>query len=288
MKDGNYFFYLIALAIIFFSGCLSAPEQDGVVQKNLTSEKENNIVDIDKMVQNENINGLTNALNNSDKNVRLKAAKLMGDIMTEKGQKMSLDDQIRIYGSPQKDDTRLTISLNALYQALNDRDTQVRAQAAKSLGMIGDIRAGKYLSNALNDNDSQVRSEVVGALGRIGVETISEYPLRLALKDPDPKIRKDAEKALQAMKLEPYPVPNTGTYLRGEEDTSDYDGYRLDFKNPGPRDGFIEIGDKAVFVRANDTCHVRNVNPAAIRFVTGDKWNDSLKEFSENVTQVYV
>ena len=105
MKNGNYFFYLNAMVILFLSGCLSVPEQDDVDQKNFTFERQKEIVDLDKMVQNEDINGLANALNDTDKNLRLEAAKLMGDIMTGKGQKMSLDDQIKIYGGPQEDMT---------------------------------------------------------------------------------------------------------------------------------------------------------------------------------------
>jgi HEAT repeat protein len=286
----NYFVYLTTIVIIFLSGCLNEPEQDDIDQRNLTFEKQTEVVDLDKMTQNGDINLLAVALNDTDKNVRLKASKLIGDIMSGKGQKISLDDQIRIHGNTQgNQDTRLTISLNALIHSLNDKDAQVRAQTANSLGIIGDIRAGKPLSDALNDNDSQVRSEVVDALGRIGIVNISEKPLRQALKNPDPEVRKNAENALHAMKLEPYPVPNTGTYLRGEEDTSDYDGWRFSYKNSGPRNGFIEIGNKAVFVRVNDTCYIRKVNPGnAVYFTAGDKWNNDLKSFSENVTRVYV
>jgi hypothetical protein len=289
MRNESYFVYLTVMFIIFSSGCLSGPEQKTVEKKNVTIGT--NIVDLEKMAQNGDINELASALNDTDKNVRLEAAKLMGEKMAGKGQKMSLDEQIRIYGNIQDnhDDIGLTTSLNSLILALNDTDTLVRAQAAKSLGEIGDIKAGNSLLKALNDNNSQIRSEVVGAFGCIGIASVSERPLRQALKDPDPEVRKKAECALIDMKLEPYPVPNTGTYIKGEESTSNYEGWRFSLKNPGPKHGFIEIDGKVVFIRANDTCYIPcNGKDSAAYLTTGDKWDSDLKKFSENVARVQV
>lgn len=54
-----------------------------------------------------------------------------------------------------------------LIGALTDRDHEVREEAAKALGMIGDKKAVEPLNEALKDTDAKVRREAELALARL-------------------------------------------------------------------------------------------------------------------------
>ena len=87
-------------------------------------------------------------------------------------------------------------SVEALIQALKDRNARVRKRAAVILGTIGDLRAVEPLVEALNDVDVFVRCTVATNLGRIGDETAVKALID-ALKDEDGRVRIDAERALE-------------------------------------------------------------------------------------------
>jgi HEAT repeat protein len=88
------------------------------------------------------------------------------------------------------------ISLSSLINALGDPHEAVRSKAAWSLGEIGDRRALWPLIIALNDSDGQVRAQSALALGKIG-DMNATIPLIQALKDKDAK--ESAARALGAI-----------------------------------------------------------------------------------------
>src|SRR6266436_293168 len=69
-------------------------------------------------------------------------------------------------------------AVKALAEALQDKDAEVRKNAAQSLGRIGKEAkfAVKALTEALKDTDLDVRGASALALGRIGKEAVSAAP----------------------------------------------------------------------------------------------------------------
>ncbi len=80
--------------------------------------------------------------------------------------------------------------------ALQDEDSEVRAQAARSLGSIEDAAAVPFLDKILRDDVSEkVREQAAWALGMI--ESVAAVPvLRAAISDPSQNVRKQAAWAL--------------------------------------------------------------------------------------------
>lgn len=58
--------------------------------------------------------------------------------------------------------------LQHLRDALKDSEAEVRAAAAKALGVIGDTRTIDELKAASQDESAEVRAAAVEALGKIG------------------------------------------------------------------------------------------------------------------------
>jgi len=87
-------------------------------------------------------------------------------------------------------------SVEALIEALKDKNASVRKRAASILGDIRDIRAVEPLVSALDDADVFVRCTVAINLGRIGDER-AVIPLINSLKDEDGRVRIDSERALE-------------------------------------------------------------------------------------------
>jgi HEAT repeat protein len=112
---------------------------------------------------------LIQALKNKDRDVRMAAAGILGEI----GNKMAVEPLIK---------------------ALKDEDKDVRKVIVKVLGKIGDIRAVEPLIHALKNEDWIVRQYIVMSLGRMGKQAVE--PLIEAFKDEDLKVRTGAAKAL--------------------------------------------------------------------------------------------
>jgi deoxyhypusine monooxygenase len=288
---------------MILSGCLSEPSQ---ISREDTSKEESTSFDssfdanlvIGDMASKGDILGLTSALNDSDKFVRLEAAKALGILMAGSGLKDDPDITLRKFGVYNKAaDPSLEVTLQALIYALNDTDEMVRSEAASSLGEIGDRSVVGPLIQALKDPHPLVRANSAHSLGNIGLQRESEYPLRLALKDSNLEVKKSAESALRSMKLEPYPAPNTGTYLIGAREKREYDGYKVDVSNPGPKDAVFELTHPggvpyiAVFVRSKDSYNILStqISPGDHLYITtGDEWDNDQLKFTKNVIRTRV
>jgi len=85
--------------------------------------------------------------------------------------------------------------MNKLIAALKDWDSEVRRNAAISLGQIGDTRAVEPLIAALKDGDWGVRRNAATSLGQIG-DTRAVEPLIAALKDRNLYVRLHAATSL--------------------------------------------------------------------------------------------
>ena len=270
-------YLLLALTTIAFSGCLSGSHTNELKSKG-------------------DIQSLTAALNDSNKDTRSQAAKALGILMAGKGQKEDPNLALANYGSIKTNsDPSLDQSVNALIRALNDIDQDVRIEAIKAIGEIGDRRAVDPLVQELKDSNSLIRANSAEALGNIGLKTKAAIPLFAALKDSDPAVKTNAETALKAMGLEPYPAPRTGTYLLGEPYTSQFGGWVLYLNNTGQYNGIFEISDPgekpyvAVFIRAGDTYNIDNVPPGDdITATFGDNWDRDQGIFTKNVYAIYI
>ena len=92
-----------------------------------------------------------------------------------------------------------------LLQQLADKNRQVRHEAAKALGEIGDERAVPHLIQALSDKYTKVREAAVSALGRIGAERAAPHLVQ-TLGDQSVRVRSEAVKALS--QIGPAAVPH--------------------------------------------------------------------------------
>ncbi len=92
------------------------------------------------------------------------------------------------------------IAIKPLITALKDKDNDIRVEAARLLGIIGDPQAIQPLIEALKiqksykENSSRVSIIAAQSLALIGVSAVE--PLITALKDPDPDVRSGAATAL--------------------------------------------------------------------------------------------
>ncbi len=124
----------------------------------------------------QNINDLIQKLHSENANIRVSAARALG--------------QMR--------DTR---ALEPLIVALHDIDWNVRAFTAWALGMIGDARAIEPLIAALRDESGYVRASAAAAMGEIG-DTRAAESLIVALSDEDSDVRSNAAWALRILGVE--------------------------------------------------------------------------------------
>lgn len=100
---------------------------------------------------------------------------------------------IKDLGHSKADDSS---SLQALIEALQDTEPANRAEAARSLGMIGGP-AVDVLISALRHNDIMVRREAAVSLGKVGPAAKPAAPLLAGmLKDADLKVRMSAATSL--------------------------------------------------------------------------------------------
>jgi HEAT repeat protein len=115
------------------------------------------------------VKSLMAALEDGDEQVRLHAADLLGSL----GDARAVDALIRALGGADK---RLGVNagyalcqigapaVEALIEALETGNAQMRQNAAETLGKIGDRRAVEPLLPALEDADAEVRNQAAGAL----------------------------------------------------------------------------------------------------------------------------
>lgn len=83
-------------------------------------------------------------------------------------------------------------------QQLKDSNREVRAEAAKALGELGDPRAVDPLIPLLKDEVKLVRARAAEALGTLG-DMRAVDPLIPVLKDEDEWVREHAKKALEQL-----------------------------------------------------------------------------------------
>ncbi len=130
-----------------YRACAFALSQIGAVMANDTEA-------VDKTVL---VPALLEALGDEHYGVRVKAARLLGQLGDERG-------------------------VDFLIAALDDEHYGVRVVAARSLGQLGNARGVDFLVAALDDEDWQRRAAVAGALGEGGSERAVE-PLVALLRD---------------------------------------------------------------------------------------------------------
>ena len=123
---------------------------------------------IEKLKENEDVDGLINALKHKNVDIQEKAVKALGEI-----------------GEP---------AVEPLLQALDEEDWYVRRAAVMALGEVGGARALTPLIKALKDNESVVRGAAVEAFGIIGEPAVE--PLLQALDEEDCHVRAAAVRAL--------------------------------------------------------------------------------------------
>ena len=133
------------------------------------------------------IEELIRALEDSNSDVRQKAAEALGKI----------------------GDAR---AVEPLIKALENNNIDVRARVARALGEIGDTRAVKPLIRVLEDNVFCVRIEVIVALGTIG-DTRAIKPLIKALRNRHESVRWPAAEALDKLHWSPASELETAYYL---------------------------------------------------------------------------
>jgi HEAT repeat protein len=87
-----------------------------------------------------------------------------------------------------------------LIELLQDRDSEIRWNAARTLGLIGPqakAAVPALISALKKDDDPLVREHAAEALGDIGPDAKDAVePLTAALKDPDARVRRDAVRSL--------------------------------------------------------------------------------------------
>ena len=86
--------------------------------------------------------------------------------------------------------------VQSLHTAFQDRDPQVRKNAARALGDIGSDQAVEGLIAALQDRDPQVRKSAARALGDIGSDQAVEGLIAALQDEGGPVVRKSAAEAL--------------------------------------------------------------------------------------------
>lgn len=83
-----------------------------------------------------------------------------------------------------------------LIRGLSDPDPYVREICAQGLGYIGDERAALPLAKALSDKEASVRRRAAAALATVPAKAAQPALERVAVKDPDPDVRRYAVEAL--------------------------------------------------------------------------------------------
>jgi len=101
----------------------------------------------------------------------------------------------RFFNSPNVEKLQAKGAVQDLIKALDFEDAEVRRQAAKALGEIGDARGITPLTEALKDEEWEVRRQAAEVLGKIGDWPVVE-PLIETLKDGEWSVREETARAL--------------------------------------------------------------------------------------------
>ena len=109
------------------------------------------ILDIEKMENNRDIDGLINALKiSSNENIRLKVVESINSLLFINKMTGSLD---------------VNKTFLPLTNSLKDENSDVRIKAAEALSQFFLIRSFNFLIDELNDDDPNVRRNVSASLG---------------------------------------------------------------------------------------------------------------------------
>ncbi|GBL13446.1 phycocyanobilin lyase subunit alpha [Microcystis aeruginosa NIES-1211] len=147
------------------------------------------------------IPGLLKALEDSHEYVRRKAAEVLAEIGSETaipGLLKALEDSdwnVRWNAAFALGNIGSETAIPGLLKALKDSDYDVSGSAAEALGKIGTETTIPELLKALEDSDDDVRSKAAFALGNIGSETAIPGLLK-ALEDSNDDVRSNAAEAL--------------------------------------------------------------------------------------------
>jgi HEAT repeat protein len=107
-------------------------------------------------------------------------------------------------------------AVNPLVEALKDENPEVRSNASRALGYIGDQKAVNPLEQLAEDTSADVRKEVAEALGRLKSKT-SVNPLTSMLDDEFAKVRQATVHALGEIASAEAVLPLIKTSLRDDE-----------------------------------------------------------------------
>jgi HEAT repeat protein/beta-lactamase regulating signal transducer with metallopeptidase domain len=148
------------------------------------------------------LNGLINALRDTDVEVRAQAAHVLGDQEDERAiaalsraLREDSDAGVRKAAAWALGNIGDARGVPALTDAMRDSSREVRAMSVWALGEIEDARAVPALAEAVRDSDLEIRRQAVWALGQI--EDRAAIPaLTVALRDQSPEVREMAVWAL--------------------------------------------------------------------------------------------
>lgn len=110
------------------------------------------------------------------------------------------DGQVRLDAADDLGDIGDARAVEPLIQVLKHKDVEVQKAAAKALGKIGDKRAVEPLIEAVKAESRSLRWRAADTLGKIGDERAVES-LTQALKDEDSDVREAAKEALEKIKV---------------------------------------------------------------------------------------
>jgi HEAT repeat protein len=177
--------------------------------------------DVDKLRDRRDVEGLIKALSHQKQaDVRRKAAEALGRIGDTAGVPAlieALDDTdkgVRLIAAYWLGNIGHPTAVPALMEALVDTSRGVRTYAAVALGMIGDPAAVPALSKALHDSDEEVRLEATKSLGKIGDRRAID-PLEEMVEDKSEVVRDRASEALE--RIEPGPPAASRCAFCGKE-----------------------------------------------------------------------
>ncbi len=147
------------------------------------------------------VNGLIDALEDPDSEVRWKSAESLGkikDLQALESLIYSLetdeDEYVRKFAARALGELKDPLATDSLINALKDKEWAVRKSSAQALGRIGDKKALKPLLNVLNDEDVDVRRQAVISLEKMKKHAIK--PLLEKLYDFDWQTRAISADAL--------------------------------------------------------------------------------------------
>ncbi len=86
-----------------------------------------------------------------------------------------------------------------LINKLKDRDSNIRQNAAETIGVMGDEEAVDSLIAVLKDNNRFVRQEAVRALGKIGNARALESLTQALVEEKDEFVKDSIKKAIERL-----------------------------------------------------------------------------------------